>query len=119
MPIALVAFIIVVVISVIALIIVRIVLPKGTPMTPKKQTYIPPMSYPTNTGNAKMDAINAEYNAKMRNAVSNLASSDPKKPKSAAGAMVKGAVVGKVIGGDGGAVVGAMVAKEKHDSENK
>lgn len=41
------------------------------------------------------------------------------KEKSAAGAMLKGAVVGKVIGGDAGAVVGAMVAKEKHDSKNK
>jgi len=33
--------------------------------------------------------------------------------------MVKGAVVGKLIGGDGGAVVGAMIAKEKHDEKNK
>ena len=41
------------------------------------------------------------------------------KEKSAAGAMVKGAVVGKLIGGDAGAVVGAMVAKEKHDNKNK
>lgn len=47
------------------------------------------------------------------------ASTGMKKPQSAAGAMVKGAVVGKLIGGDGGAVVGAMVAKEKHDSKNK
>ena len=41
------------------------------------------------------------------------------KEKSAAGAMVKGAIVGKVIGGDAGAVVGAMVAKEKHDHNKK
>ena len=47
------------------------------------------------------------------------ASTSMKKPKSAAGTMVKGAVVGKLIGGDAGAVVGAMVAKEKHDSKNK
>ena len=42
-----------------------------------------------------------------------------KKQKSAAGAMVKGAVVGKLIGGDAGAVVGAMVAKENHDSKKE
>ncbi|MDL2273403.1 hypothetical protein LJC34_02505 [Oscillospiraceae bacterium OttesenSCG-928-G22] len=47
------------------------------------------------------------------------ASTGMKKPESAAGAMVKGAVVGKVIAGDAGAVVGAMVAKEKHDEKNK
>ena len=29
--------------------------------------------------------------------------------------MIKGAVVGSFIAGDGGAVVGAMVAKEKHE----
>lgn len=40
------------------------------------------------------------------------------KQKSAAGAMVKGAVIGKVIGGDGGAVVGAMIAKEQHEKKN-
>ena len=71
---------------------------------------------PTYTGNARTDAINAEYNAKMGQAISNFASSDPKAKKSATGAMVKGAVVGKLIGG---AVVGAMIAKEKHDEKNK
>jgi|GEM_PF-5374697 len=50
--------------------------------------------------------INKEQNFKQRE-------------KSAAGAMVKGAVVGKLIGGDAGAVVGAMVAKEQHDHKNK
>jgi len=44
--------------------------------------------------------------------------SNPKE-KSAAGAMIKGAVVGKIVGGDGGAVVGAMVAKEMHDHKKK
>jgi len=33
---------------------------------------------PTYTGNARTDAINAEYNAKMGQAISNFASSDPK-----------------------------------------
>jgi len=41
------------------------------------------------------------------------------KEKSAAGAMVKGAVVGGVVAGGAGAVVGAMVGKEMHDSKNK
>lgn len=75
--------------------------------------------YSENTGDAKLDKINAEYNAKMRQAVSNLASSDPKAPKSAAGSMVKGAAVGGALAGPAGAVVGAMVGKEKHDSKNK
>ena len=55
----------------------------------------------------------------MRKAISNLASSDPKAPKSAASSMVKGAAVGSVLAGPAGAVVGAMVGKEKHDSKNK
>lgn len=76
-------------------------------------------TYSENTGDAKLDKINAEYNAKMRQAISNLASSDPKAPKSAAGSMVKGAAVGSVLAGPAGAVVGAMVGKEKHDSKNK
>ena len=92
--------------------------PKSKSVKPFKG-YTPVTYYSENTGSAKMDAINAEYNAKMRQAVSNLASSDPKAPKSATGAMVKGAVVGKLIGGDGGAVVGAMIAKQKHDEKNK
>ena len=41
------------------------------------------------------------------------------KEKSAAGAMVKGAVLGSLIGGGAGAVVGAMVAKEQHEYKNK
>jgi len=41
------------------------------------------------------------------------------KQKSAAGAMVKGAVVGNIIGGQAGAVVGAMVAKEKHNANQQ
>jgi len=41
------------------------------------------------------------------------------KPKSAAGSMVKGAVVGGIIAGPAGAVVGAMVGKEKHDAKEK
>lgn len=81
--------------------------------------YTPVRSYSENTGSAKIDAINAQYNARMRQATSDLAFSTGEKPKSAASAMVKGAVVGKLIGGDGGAVVGAMVAKEKHDQKNK
>jgi len=43
----------------------------------------------------------------------------PEVEKSAAGAMVKGAVVGSIVAGTPGAVVGAMVGKEMHDSKKK
>jgi hypothetical protein len=86
----------------------------------KQSNHAPIRTYSENTGNAKLDAINAQYNARVSQAIVNqAASTGMKKQKSAVSAMVKGAVVGKVIGGDAGAVVGAMVAKEKHDSENK
>ena len=39
--------------------------------------------------------------------------------KSAAGSMVKGAIVGNIIAGPAGAVVGAMIAKESHDHKSK